>query len=48
MGIGALSPKLKQPGRETDHSPTTSAQIKNTSIYTSTPPYVLMTYFLIN
>jgi hypothetical protein len=30
------------PGREADHSPPTSAEIKNTWIYTSTSPYVLM------
>jgi hypothetical protein len=34
---GALSP-----GREIDHSSPTSAEVKNTWIYTSTPPYALM------
>jgi hypothetical protein len=31
-----LSPRVKRPGREADHSPPTSAKIKNTWIYTST------------
>jgi hypothetical protein len=34
---GALSPR-----READHSPPTSADVKNTWIYTSTPPYAFM------
>jgi hypothetical protein len=29
-------------GAEADHSPPTSAEVKNTWIYTSTPPYVFM------
>jgi hypothetical protein len=41
---GAISPGVKWPGREDDHSPPTSAVVKNTSIYTSTwrsiPPLV--------
>jgi hypothetical protein len=39
---GALSSGVKQPGREADHSTPTSANVKNTWIYTSTPPYVFM------
>jgi hypothetical protein len=38
---GALSPGVKSPGREADPSPPTSAEVKKTWIYTSTPPYVL-------
>jgi hypothetical protein len=38
----ALSPGLKQPVRETDHLPPTSAEVKKMLIYTSTPPYVFM------
>jgi hypothetical protein len=34
---GALSP-----GREADHSPPSSAEVKETWIYTSTPPYAFM------
>jgi hypothetical protein len=37
---GALSPGVKRPGREADHSPPTSAEVKKTWIYTSSPPYV--------
>jgi hypothetical protein len=37
MGTGALSP-----GREADHSPQTSAEVKKTWVHTSTPPYVFM------
>jgi hypothetical protein len=36
--LGALSPGVKRPGREADHSPP-SPEVKNTCIYTSTPPY---------
>jgi hypothetical protein len=39
---GALSPGIKQPGLEADHSPPTIAEIKNMWICTSTPPYVFM------
>jgi hypothetical protein len=40
---GALSPGVRRPGREANHSPPTSAEIKETSIYTPTPPYSSMT-----
>jgi hypothetical protein len=33
----ALSPSVKRPGREADHSSTTSAEAKKMCIYTSTP-----------
>jgi hypothetical protein len=33
---GALPPGLKRPGREVDHSPPTSAEVKKMWIYTST------------
>jgi hypothetical protein len=39
---GALSPRVKRMGREDNHSPPTSAEVKKTWIYTSTPPYVFM------
>jgi hypothetical protein len=35
---GALSPVIKRPGRENDHSPPTNAEVKKTWAYTSTPP----------
>jgi hypothetical protein len=39
---GALSSGVKQPGREIDNSPQTSAEVKKMWIYTSTPPYAFM------
>jgi hypothetical protein len=40
--------KLKQPGREADHSPPTSAVVKNKWIYTFTPAPVFMAQCLTN
>jgi hypothetical protein len=37
-----LSPEVKRPGLETDHSPPTSADVKKTRVYSSTPPYAFM------
>jgi hypothetical protein len=34
---------VKRQGREAEHSPRTIAEVKKTWIYTSTPPYALMT-----
>jgi hypothetical protein len=34
---GDLLPWVKRPGREADHSPPTSADVKNKWLYTSTP-----------
>jgi hypothetical protein len=39
---GALSPGVKLQRREADHSPPTSAEVKRTWIYTSTPQYVFV------
>jgi hypothetical protein len=39
---GAVSLGARRPGREADHSPPTSAKVKKTWIYTSTPSYVFM------
>jgi hypothetical protein len=39
---GAVSQKVKWPGREADHSSPTSAEVKKTLIYTSTFPYAFM------
>jgi hypothetical protein len=36
---GVLSPGVKRPGRETDHSPPASTEVKKMWIYTFTPPY---------
>jgi hypothetical protein len=41
-----LGVKLQK--REDDHSPTTSAEVKKTWIYTSTPPYAFMAQYLIS
>jgi hypothetical protein len=35
---GDLSPGVKRPGREADHIPLSSTEVKNTWSYTSTPP----------
>jgi hypothetical protein len=35
---GALSLEVKLPGREADHSPPSSAEVKNAWSYISTPP----------
>jgi hypothetical protein len=35
MGTGAFSPDVKRQGREPDHSPPTSAEVKKMWIYTS-------------
>jgi hypothetical protein len=37
-----LSSGVKRPGRKAHHSPPTSAEVKKTWIYRSTPPYVFM------
>jgi hypothetical protein len=42
LASGALSPGLKRPGREADHSLPASAEFKKTWIYTSTAPYIFM------
>jgi hypothetical protein len=39
---GDLSPGVKRPGRQADHWPSTSAEVKNTWVYTSTPPCTFM------
>jgi hypothetical protein len=38
IGTGALILRLKRQGREADHSPPSSAEVKNAWSYTSTPP----------
>jgi hypothetical protein len=42
MGTGGSFPGVKRPGRESDHSPPTTAEVKKMWIYTSTPPYAFM------
>jgi hypothetical protein len=42
VGTEGSLPGIKRPGRESDHSPPTSAEVKKTWIYKSTPPYAFM------
>jgi hypothetical protein len=42
VGTGGSFPGVKRQGREADHSPLTSAEVKKMWIYTSTPLYVFM------
>jgi hypothetical protein len=44
---GALSLGVKRPGREVGYSPLSSAEVKNTWSYTSTPQYVFMAWCLV-
>jgi hypothetical protein len=39
---GLFPPGVKRPGREADHSPPASAEVKKMWIYPSTPPYAFM------
>jgi hypothetical protein len=41
------SPKVKQPGREADHSSASNAAVNNVLSYTSSSPYVFMPWYLI-
>jgi hypothetical protein len=41
---GALSLEVKWPGRESDHSPPFSVEVKNAWRYTSTPQYAFMAW----
>jgi hypothetical protein len=41
---GALSLGVKRPGREVDHSPPSSAEVKNAWSYISTPQYAFMAW----
>jgi hypothetical protein len=42
--LGVLFLGVKRPGREADHSPPSSAEVKNMRIYTSAPQRALMTW----
>jgi hypothetical protein len=48
MGTGGSFPVVKRQGREADHSPPTSAEVKKICIYTSTLLYVFMAWCLIS
>jgi hypothetical protein len=45
---GALSLGIKRPGREADPSPPSSAEVKNSWNYTSTPHYAFMAWCSVN
>jgi hypothetical protein len=40
-------PGVRRPGREADHSPPSSAKLKNAWSYTSTPQYAFMEWCLV-
>jgi hypothetical protein len=42
-----VSLEVKQPGREAEHSPPHSAEVKSTWIYTFSPPYVSIMWHLV-
>jgi hypothetical protein len=42
MGTGGSFSGIKRQGREADHSPPTSAEVKKMWMYTSIPSYVFM------
>jgi hypothetical protein len=44
----ALSPGVKRQGCKVDHSPPTTAKVKNTWIYTSTTQYIFVALCLIS
>jgi hypothetical protein len=46
-GGGVLSPGIKRPERETNHTPPFSVEIKNAWSYTSIPPYAFTAWSLI-
>jgi hypothetical protein len=45
--LGYTLPSIKWLGREADDSPPTGTEIKNVWGYTSAPPYVFMTWYLV-
>jgi hypothetical protein len=47
VGTGGSFHVVKRPGREADHSPPSSAEVKNVWSYISTPQYVLMAWCLV-
>jgi hypothetical protein len=43
----ALTPSIKRPVREADHSPPSSAEVENKCSYTSAPQYAFMAWCLV-
>jgi hypothetical protein len=44
---GVLSLEVKRPGREADHQPPFSDEVKNAWSYNSTPHYAFMAWYLV-
>jgi hypothetical protein len=44
---GSLPSGVKQAGREADHTPSPSAEVKNEWMYTSSSPYIFMAWCLV-
>jgi len=42
----SVTPEIKWPGHEADHSPTSSTEVKNAWSYTSIRPYIFMVWYL--
>jgi len=47
MAPGTPSRGIKQNGREADHFSLYSADVRNAWIYTSTPPYIFIVWYLV-
>jgi hypothetical protein len=47
MGTRGSFRGVKRPGREADHSPPSSAEVRNAWSYTSSPQYVFMAWCLV-
>jgi hypothetical protein len=47
VGSGCSFPRRKQPGHEADHSSSCIAKVKNVWLYTFTPPFVFMVWYLV-
>jgi hypothetical protein len=45
VGTGVLSPGVKRPGREADHSSSSSAKVEN--VLSSAPPYAFTAWCLV-
>jgi len=47
MGAGSSFPRINRPGREADHSPSSSAEVINACSYTSALQYAFMAWCLV-
>jgi len=43
-GYRSSFPRIERPGCEADHSPSSSAKVKNVWSYSSTAPFIFMAY----